>query len=253
MADIAATRMKSKRGRLDRYIAKTCQHPLRSVKLLLASGQVTVNGVIERDGQRLIHEFDCITCEGRVLQQQTPIYLMLHKPVGVVCATIDRHHKTVLELIDHPRKHELHIVGRLDLNTSGLVLLTNDSRWSRYLTAPESKVPKRYEVMLEKPLTDDYVKAFSDGVYFAYEDLTTAPATLVLTSEYTAEVILTEGKYHQIKRMFGRFRNAVQTLHRSAVGDVELDATLAPGEWRQLAVEELGSPESIAWRSGFLR
>ncbi|MFY0663995.1 MAG: pseudouridine synthase [Natronospirillum sp.] len=231
--------MKSKRGRLDRYIAKACQYPLKSVKPLLARGQVQVNGVIERDGQRSVHEFDCIECEGRVLQQQTPIYLMLHKPVGVVCATVDRHHKTVLELIDHPRKRELHIVGRLDLNTSGLVLLTNDSRWSRYLTAPDSKVPKRYQVVVEKPLNEDYVNAFSEGFYFAYEDVTTAPATLVLTSEYTADIILTEGKYHQIKRMFGRFRNSVQALHRSSIGDVVLDVTLAPGEWRRLEVEEL--------------
>lgn len=232
--------MHSKHSRLDRFIAKTCQVPLKSVKPLLARGVITVNGVPVNDGQWRVCEFDRIECQGTVLQQRSPLYIMLHKPVGVVCATRDKQHTTVLDLIDHPAKDELHIVGRLDLNTSGLVLLTNDGRWSRRLTAPESKVPKRYQVRVKDPLDDRYVKAFAEGMYFATENIVTAPVALTITSATTAELVLTEGKYHQIKRMFGRFRNPVLALHRSAVGPYELDDSLAPGEFRLLEVPRDG-------------
>lgn len=227
--------MHSKHSRLDRFIAKSCQIPLKSVKPLLARGAITVNGVPVNDGQWRVCEFDRIECQGAMLQQQrSPLYLMLHKPVGVVCATRDKQHTTVLDLIDHPAKDELHIVGRLDLNTSGLVLLTNDGRWSRRLTAPENKVPKRYQVRVKDPLDDRYVQAFAEGMYFETEGCMTAPVELTLTSATSAELVLTEGKYHQIKRMFGRFRNRVLALHRSAIGPFELDATLAPGQYRML-------------------
>ncbi|MEP4545343.1 MAG: 16S rRNA pseudouridine(516) synthase [Saccharospirillum sp.] len=232
--------MHSKHSRLDRFIAKSCQIPLKSVKPLLARGVITVNGVPVNDGQWRVSEFDRIECQGTMLQHRSPLYLILHKPVGVVCATRDKQHTTVLDLIDHPAKDELHIVGRLDLNTSGLVLLTNDGRWSRRLTAPESKVPKRYQVRVKEPLDDRYVQAFAEGMYFETENIVTAPVALTITSATTAELVLTEGKYHQIKRMFGRFRNPVLALHRSAVGPYELDDSLAPGEFRLLEVPRDG-------------
>ena len=169
---------------------------------------------------------------------------MLNKPVGVVSATKDKQHKTVIDLLNLiklPDKNELHIVGRLDLNTSGLVLLTNDSRWSERLTQPTSKVEKVYQVTLKNPLTNDYISAFKEGMYFDYEDITTQPAQLTIVSDYVAQVILTEGRYHQIKRMFGRFRNPVVKLHRSAIGGLCLDETLKVGEIRMLSSEEVAS------------
>ncbi|WP_028672466.1 pseudouridine synthase [Saccharospirillum impatiens] len=228
--------MHSKRSRLDRFIARTCQVPLKAVKPLLARGLVCVNGTVVNDAQWAVDEFDLVVCDGVVLQERTPLYFMLHKPVGVVSATRDAQHTTVLDLIDHPDKESLHIVGRLDLNTSGLVLLTNDGRWSRALTSPEGKVPKRYQVRVTFPLDERYVKAFAEGFYFETEGVVTAPATLTLTSATTAELVLTEGKYHQVKRMFGRFRNPVLALHRTAVGPYVLDDTLAPGEFKPLVV-----------------
>lgn len=229
--------MQSKRGRLDRFIAKTLQIPRKTVKPLLATHQIRVNAAVANNGQMPIDEFDVIECQGKILQQRTPVYIMLHKPVGIVCATKDAQHRTVLDLINHPAKQELHIVGRLDLDTSGLVLLTNDSRWSRRLTAPDSKVPKRYQVRVKEPLDERYVTAFADGLYFEFENHVTAPVSLTLTSATTAELVLTEGRYHQIKRMFGRFRNTVVALHRSSIGPYELDDTLAPGEYRTVAVD----------------
>jgi 16S rRNA pseudouridine516 synthase len=150
--------------------------------------------------------------------------------------------RRVIDLLDHPDRHRLHIVGRLDLNSSGLLLLTNDGRWSRQLTEPQNKVAKVYRVTLANPIRpeqiSDYVEAFTQGMYFPFENITTRPAGLNVLSEYVAEVTLEEGRYHQIKRMFGRFRNPVVGLHRLAIGSVILDDALMPGESRELTVEE---------------
>ena len=219
--------MINKRGRLDRFLSRTLNISRSNLRPLLAAGRVSVNGCVVNDSAFQIDEFcniilDAGTNSETVLQHNTPLYLMLNKPVGVVSATRDDLHKTVIDLIDHPRKYELHIVGRLDLNTSGLLLLTNDSRWSEKIMAPEAKVEKVYNVELENDLNDEYVSAFARGMYFQYENITTQPAVLEITGPKSARVVLKEGKYHQIKRMFGRFRNAVVGLHREKVGELEL-------------------------------
>lgn len=224
-------------NRLDRCLARLLQRPLKHIRRDITHGLVRVNGEYCLDPVCLVHRFSIIEHEGRVVQAQWPLYVMLHKPVGVVCATHDAQHKTVLDLIEHPQKSELHIVGRLDLNSSGLVLLTNDGRWSRALTDPQHKVRKVYHVGLANPLTSDYVAAFAEGMYFGYEEATTAPAELVILSAFTAQVVLTEGKYHQIKRMFGRFRNPVVSLHRESIGLYRLPEDLDVGEWRFLEVD----------------
>ncbi|MBQ0790449.1 MAG: pseudouridine synthase, partial [Cycloclasticus sp.] len=133
---------------------------------------------------------------------------------------------------------DLHIVGRLDLNSSGLLLLTNDGEWSRYLMSPENKVAKVYEVTVEKPISDECIHAFSDGMYFPFEDITTKPATLERMSDCVGRVTLEEGRYHQIKRMFGRFRNPVLKLHRISVGAFYLDNELAAGQAKNLVAVE---------------
>ena len=164
---------------------------------------------------------------------------MMNKPIGVVSATKDEQHKTVMDLIDNENAADLHIVGRLDLNSSGLLLLTNDGDWSRSLMSPENKVAKVYEVTLEHTITDECIQAFADGMYFSYEDITTKPAHLEILSEHVAKVTLEEGRYHQIKRMFGRFRNPVLALHRVSIGEIKLDNGLAPGEYRALTHDEI--------------
>jgi len=223
--------MKSKRSRIDRFISKTKNIPIKQVRLLLAQGNIKVDGITVSDSELLIDAFSRIELKGEILQALEPLYIMLHKPVGVVSATQDSQHKTVIDLIDHPLKNSLHIVGRLDLNTSGLVLLTNDGRWSRYITSPQSETTKRYQVTVKNKLTSDYVDAFARGMYFEYENITTRPAVLRILTDYSAEVILTEGKYHQIKRMFGRFRNQVISLHRSQIGAIFLNESLQSGQW----------------------
>ncbi len=162
---------------------------------------------------------------------------MLNKPVGVVSADSGhRASKPFIDLLDYSFREQLHIAGRLDLNSSGLLLLTNDSRWSKQLTDPENKVSKRYRVTVEKPLSEEYVQAFAEGMFFSYENITTQAVDLKIVSPYVADLCMTEGRYHQIKRMFGRFRNPVKALHRYAIGNFSLDEELLPGQSRLIEV-----------------
>lgn len=226
--------MSISRARLDRYISEKCQINRKDVRLILAQKRVMVDGLIATDIAQPINKFSIISLDNNPLQQHKALYIMLHKPVGVVCATTDKKHKTVIDLLGSSLtendKASLHIVGRLDLNTSGLVLLTNDSRWSEQLTSPKSKVPKHYLVTLQNPLNNEYIQAFSKGMYFAFENITTKPVALKIISQYHAEVVLTEGRYHQVKRMFGRFNNPVIALHRTSIGHYVLDESLKIGE-----------------------
>jgi 16S rRNA pseudouridine516 synthase len=165
---------------------------------------------------------------------------MLHKPLGVVSATVDARHSTVLDLIDDPDKGSLHLVGRLDRHTSGLVLLTNDGRWSKILMHPSRKVPKTYHVTTRDPIPADAPERFATGFYFHTEDLTTRPAELEILTPHTARLTLHEGRYHQIKRMFHRLDNRITALHRECIGDIVLPPDLAPGKWQPVPRELCG-------------
>ncbi|MFT7300455.1 MAG: 16S rRNA pseudouridine516 synthase [Porticoccus sp.] len=226
--------MRSKRARLDRFVSGVVGINRRDVRPMLAQKRVLVDGCVATDINQVIGEFSHVMLDHRVLQNNTPSYVMLNKPAGVVSATKDVRHNTVIDLLDRSDRENLHIVGRLDFNSSGLLLLTNDGQWSRHLTTPEKNIAKLYRVTLEKPITEDYVYGFAEGMYFSYENITTLPAKLNILSDFVAEVSLVEGRYHQIKRMFGRFQNRVLTLHRIAIGNLSLDPSLAPGKSRAL-------------------
>jgi 16S rRNA pseudouridine516 synthase len=225
--------------RLDRHLSTVLDIKRGDVRLLLAQGRVEVDGVTATDINQVITRFSDVRCDGETIQARTARYLMLNKPAGIVSATTDARHSTVIDLLEQPWKDELHIVGRLDFNSTGLVLLTNDGQWSRQLSLPESKLLKRYHVRVEKALTQDHVEAFQRGLYFEYEDITTRPAQLTILGEFEAEVGLVEGRYHQIKRMFGQFDNKVLSIHRIAVGSLTLDTIQAPGQNRELTPAEL--------------
>ena len=227
--------------RLDRYLSATTGLNHRELRLLLARGLVTVDGSPATQMAQLVNAFSQIVCDGTALASRTRRYLMLNKPRGVVSATRDKTHSTVIDLLDLPYKEELHIVGRLDFNSTGLVLLTNDGSWSRRLSNPQTQIQKRYRVRVEQPISDGCIEAFAGGMYFGYENITTLPAALVLHSDFEADVGLLEGRYHQIKRMFGRFDNKVLDIHRYAVGAVTLDESLAPGAYRELEAGEIVS------------
>ncbi|EGG98994.1 Ribosomal small subunit pseudouridine synthase A [gamma proteobacterium IMCC2047] len=231
--------MPAKSARLDRFISSKMAISQKAVRPILAQGRVAVDGCVCRDRQQIINTFSRITLDGQILQANTPLYLMMNKPKGVVSATRDNQYQTVIDLLDHPERSKLHLVGRLDFNSTGLLLLTNDSGWSQQLMKPDQKVSKRYRVTVNNPLDQQTVDAFAAGMYFAYEDATTRPAGLNIINDYEAEVTLTEGRYHQIKRMFARCNNKVLALHRIAIGNLLLDPSLSAGQSRELSAAEV--------------
>jgi len=175
--------MASKRARLDRFISSKAGISQKAVRPILAQGRILVDGHVATNTQQLIDEFSHVTFDQQVLQANSPRYLMMNKPKGVVSATKDDKHKTVIDLLERADRDSLHIVGRLDFNSTGLLLLTNDGRWSRRLTEPDKKVSKLYRVELADPITQATVDAFAEGMYFEYEDITTRPAQLHIVSD----------------------------------------------------------------------
>ncbi|MFP6848733.1 MAG: 16S rRNA pseudouridine(516) synthase [Pseudomonas sp.] len=228
--------------RLDRFLSNLPLLNRQAARQLLASGRVRVDGTVIGDGLYEVSQFSRIETDSELLQAGKPArYFMLHKPPGVVSATTHPDHRTVLDLLNEPNKAELHLAGRLDLNTSGLLIITNDGQWSRRLTEPRNRLGKVYRVETEQPISPEYTEVFAQGLYFAYEDLSTLPAELVILSSHSAQLTLHEGRYHQIKRMFGHFQNKVTALHRLSMGAIELDPHLQPGQYRPLSPGEIAS------------
>ena len=226
--------------RVDRFLSNLPRFNRKQVRLLLVERRVTVDGVAVSDPHHEVREFSHVCVDDEVLQTgKSARYFMLHKPQGCVSATSDPQHPTVLDLLDEPDTHDLHIAGRLDFNTTGLMLITNDGQWSRRLTQPQTKLPKVYLVETEQVIGPEYAVTFKAGLYFAFEDLTTQPAELELLGPTTARLGIIEGRYHQVKRMFGHFNNKVIGLHRERMGPLVLDAALAPGEYRALTDDEI--------------
>lgn len=226
--------------RVDRFLSNLPRFNRKQVRVLLVERRVTVDGVAVSYPHHEVREFSRVCVDDEVLQAGKPArYFMLHKPQGCVSATADPVHPTVLDWLSEPDKHELHIAGRLDFNTTGLLLITNDGQWSRRLTQPQTKLPKVYLVETEQDIGPEYAATFAAGLYFAFEDLTTQPAELELLGPRTARLSIIEGRYHQVKRMFGHFDNKVIRLHRERMGPLVLDNALAPGHYRPLTDDEI--------------
>ena len=228
--------------RLDRFLANLPCYNRQQGRLLLVQRRVRVDAKVVTDPQAEVREFSSVEVDDQLLQAGRPArYLMLHKPAGCVSATQDPQHRTVLDLLPAELRDDLHIAGRLDYNTTGLLILTNDGQWSRRLTQPTTKLPKHYLVETEDEIGDHYVAKFREGFYFAFEDLTTLPAQLDILGPRQARLAIVEGRYHQVKRMFGHFDNKVVGLHRESMGAIQLDPRLAPGEFRALTGDEIAT------------
>ncbi|MFJ4354496.1 pseudouridine synthase [Pseudomonas sp. NPDC089428] len=228
--------------RLDRFLANLPCYNRQQVRLLLAQRRVRLDGEMVSDPKAEVREFSRVEVDDQLLQAGRPArYLMLHKPTGCVSATQDPQHRTVLDLLPGELRDDLHIAGRLDFNTTGLMILTNDGQWSRRLTQPATKLPKHYLVETEDEIGAHYAAKFREGLYFAFEDLTTLPAQLDILGPRQARLAIVEGRYHQVKRMFGHFGNKVVGLHRESMGTIRLDPALQPGDFRALTAEEIAS------------
>ncbi|MGM0569262.1 pseudouridine synthase [Marinobacter sp.] len=208
----------------------------------IAAGRVLVDGQPCTDSAAEISRFQCVIAGGRIIQQGAVArYVMLNKPAGYLSATHDTVHPTVMDLLPAELRDDLHIAGRLDRATTGLMILTNDGRWSRCVTEPRIKVPKVYRVTTAYPIGPGTAQRFADGIWFAYEQLTTSPATLEPLGPCEVRLTLFEGRYHQVKRMFHAVGNRVTRLHRERIGDIALPEDLPPGAYRSLTQAEIRS------------
>lgn len=227
--------------RLDKYLANVSDYSRSEAKKLLKSGRVTVAGECVNDPRCEVDASAEVTIDGQLLRSATARYFMLNKPLGYVSATKDREHLTVLELLDEDNLEQLHIAGRLDIDTTGLLLITDDGRWSHRVMSPNSDCKKTYLVETEDPILPEAIACIENGIKLQGELRPTLPAQLELLDEHTARLTIAEGKYHQVKRMFAATGNRVDMLHRERIGGITLDETLQPGEYRPLTAEEVAS------------
>jgi len=226
--------------RLDKFISQQLEISRAIAGREIRARNVTVDGEVVREAAFKVLPEHEVAYDGNILHQQTgPRYFMLHKPEGYVCATEDEQHPTILYFIEEPMAWKLHAAGRLDIDTTGLVLLTDDGQWSHRITSPRHHCEKTYRVTLAEQLDPSLVQRFASGIMLQNESEATKPAQLDIVGEKEAIVTLSEGRYHQVKRMFAACGNHVVALHRERVGEIQLDDDLEPGEYRPLTAEEI--------------
>ncbi|GAA6173121.1 16S rRNA pseudouridine(516) synthase RsuA [Colwellia sp. KU-HH00111] len=228
--------------RLDKFICKSTELTRNEAKKLLKSGDVRVNGEVAKNAAMQVHENNTITVDGQALTPRTSRYFMLHKMVDSICSNVDEVYPSVLHFLDVDKAFDLHIAGRLDADTTGLVLITDDGRWSHNVISPKKDCSKTYRVWLRNAINDDkadeLIAQFKQGLQLQGESSLTRPAILEKVTDDQVLLTITEGKYHQVKRMFAAVGNKVVGLHREQIGGIEL-GDLAPGQWRSLTEQEV--------------
>lgn len=228
--------------RLDKYLAAGTGLSRKVLHRHLRAGDVSVNGATLRNAAYHLASDDKVSFLGESIQLVGHGYWMLHKPAGYVCTNTDGSHPTVLDLLaDTIDPANLQIAGRLDVDTTGLVLITTDGNWNHRITSPRYHCLKRYRLGLESPLSDEQKHQLEKGVMLHGESKPTRPARVERQANGEILMSISEGKYHQIKRMLAAVDNKVISLHREAVGDIELDEKLAAGEFRELTETEIES------------
>ncbi len=225
--------------RLDKLISNRFLVPRKTAKADIKAGLVTVNGLTVRDPELKAEESSDIRYRDRQIKGGGNIYIMMNKPSGVLTASTDRARATVIDLLPEELKRRgLFPVGRLDRDTTGLLIITDDGVWAHGIVAPRRHVDKKYLVTLDGVVGEEVAEGFLKGVTLADGTLC-RPARLEYTERKNEAVVtLREGKYHQIKRMFGVFGLGVVALTRLSVGRLELDASLAEGESREMTEAE---------------
>ncbi|NMP27301.1 16S rRNA pseudouridine(516) synthase RsuA [Rahnella sp. SAP-1] len=228
--------------RLDKFLSQQLGISRALIVRELRAKRVTVDGEVVKSGSLKLTPEQRVEFDGNELLQITgPRYFMLNKPQGYVCSTDDPDHPTVLYFLDEPIAYKLHAAGRLDIDTTGLVLMTDDGQWSHRITAPKHHCEKTYLVTLEQPLAADTAAQFTAGVQLHNEDSLTLPAQLEQLEDCLVRLTISEGRYHQVKRMFAAVGNRVVALHRERIGAIIMDEDLQPGEYRPLTEQEIAS------------
>lgn len=228
--------------RLDKYLADMGIGTRTEIKKLIRQGNVKIGDtVVKTPEQKIDIAKQTVFCNGREVVYEEYEYYMLNKPAGYVSATTDDKDKTVLDLITDKKRKDLFPVGRLDKDTEGLLLITNDGDLAHRLLAPKKHVDKLYYAKVDGVVTEEDVKAFKEGVHIGENEVTRPAVLEILNSDQVSEIHLTicEGKFHQVKRMFEAVGKKVIYLKRISMGTLQLDGNLKLGEYRPLTEEEL--------------
>lgn len=229
--------------RADKFVAQNGLYARSEVKQFFKKNRITLNGEVLKDGATHIDEIkDILAIDGKKIIYKPFVYLMLNKPAGYICATEDGKMATVMELVPEEYLHYgVFPVGRLDKDTVGLLILTNDGDLAHKLLAPKKNVPKIYHARVEKSVREKDIEAFKKGIYIKDDDFTTLPGDLKVLEDGEnplCEVTIYEGKFHQVKRMFQARCNKVLKLKRVKFAGIDLDENLPEGEVRELLPEE---------------
>lgn len=225
--------------RLDKYIAKAQLISRSHAKKLIRSGWVLVDDVAQKSTGLIVNENQVIQLKNQILTLVVNQYILLNKPKGTICSSKDEEHPTALNCLNIKDKANLHFAGRLDQDTTGLVLMSNDGQWTHRITSPKHKQAKTYLVTLTSALSIESIKSLESGVLLKDSDKPTLPAQVEVVDELKIKLTLTEGRYHQVKRMLVAVGNHVTELHRLSIGRVTIGDTLKIGEWRYLTQEEI--------------
>lgn len=226
--------------RLDKFICDCINITRNQAKEKILSGMISVDGVYVRSPSKHIDEKTAnVTLSGKKLNYTKYVYLMMNKPKGVISSSKDRKCKTALDLLsDSDRRHDLFIAGRLDKDTTGFLLITNNGDFAHSVLSPKRHVKKTYRVTLQYPCEEQYGQAFSQGILLS-DGYRCMPAEYRKIGDNTCLVKISEGKYHQIKRMFATLGNSVVELSRVTFGNLPLDSSLKPGEYRYITTPEI--------------
>ncbi|WP_295893300.1 pseudouridine synthase [uncultured Vibrio sp.] len=225
--------------RLDKFVCKSTELTKTEARDRIQSGVVRVNSASITDETTQVHESNDISMSGDLLSLRPFRYILMNKPAGTICSNTDEFYPSLFNFLDVEKPEELHIAGRLDADTTGLVLITDDGRWSFNITSPNMLCKKTYRVGLSKAIADGVELAFEQGIQLQGEKKLTAAAAIQVLSSKEVLLTITEGKFHQVKRMFAAVGNRVVSLHRESIGAVQLD--VGPQEWRYLTGSEVDS------------
>lgn len=235
---------KRQRRRLDFLVARLTGVTRKEAKQLIKAGRIEVDGheTGQLKAQTRIGVEEAIHLDGHQLESDSgERYLMLNKPAGVVSATRDDYDPTVLDLLAPELRRGLHPVGRLDKDTTGLLLLTTDGEWSHRITSPRHGFPKTYRVWVADAIDDETLASLEEGIMLRGEDTAAVAHDIKRLGNAEIRLTLTQGRYHQIKRMMGAVGNRVIQLHRERVGPIDLDPALACGDYRELTESEVNA------------
>ncbi|MFT6735176.1 MAG: 16S rRNA pseudouridine516 synthase [Polaribacter sp.] len=225
--------------RLDKFVCKSTELTRVEATQRINIGEVSVNDNIVTNEATQVHENNRIMFNGVRLKTRDFRYILMHKPAGTICSNVDEIYPSLFNYLNVDKTTELHIVGRLDVGTTGMVLITDDGRWSFNITVPTNRCRKVYRVGLSKDIAGEIAFKFKKGVKLQGEQQLTSPAILEVIGPKELLLTITEGKFHQVKRMFAAVGNRVVSLHREKIGRICLDVEV--GQWRYLTNNEVKS------------